>query len=146
MTEKHKKKVKELHHLRNIFQSTDVDDDGFVSPEELTRLLQDSKLRSMLAFLDLDVYEVGTLFNLLDDGDGKVSMEEFVSGILRMRGEAKSIDTVTILCENRRIIAQLADIQEHVRGVLQAVDAPAPPATRQIKQSFSVGVIKWASE
>merc|ERR1719161_2935788 len=87
--ERQKKRAKEVIQLQKIFACADRDRGGTVTAEELLSIMEDRRIASMLAHLELDVHEVKHLFELLDDGDGSVSSEEFISGVLRMRGVAK---------------------------------------------------------
>lgn len=43
------------------------------------------------------------IFQLLDDGSGIVSIDEFVMGFLRLKGNAKAVDLVTLMYENRKM-------------------------------------------
>ena len=37
------------------------------------------------------------IFNLIDNGDGSVTYDEFVQGICRLKGHAREIDVIAIL-------------------------------------------------
>merc|ERR1719506_1759781 len=58
-------------------------------------------VRHYLSHLDLEVHDAEGLFDLLDDGDGEVTLSEFVSGITRMKGSARSADMVSLMCDNK---------------------------------------------
>eukprot|EP00913_Durusdinium_trenchii_P034174 g31982.t1 len=64
-----------------------------------TRALADPRLKVWLAALDLQSSDAENLFNLLDDGDGSISYQEFLSGAKRLKGGAQSIDLVTLMRE-----------------------------------------------
>merc|ERR1719453_2946694 len=65
--------------------------------------------------LEVDVYEVEQLFQLLDKrGDGMVTFDEFNKGIMRLRGGAKSIDLISVLCQN-------AEMRNAIQALGQAV-------------------------
>merc|ERR1712023_172002 len=51
----------------------------------------------------IDVAEAKGIFNLLDlDKSGSVTIEEFVFGLMRIKGAAKAVDTATLIYENKR--------------------------------------------
>ena len=49
----------------------------------------------------MDVHESEALFRLLDDGDGCVTLDEFINGILRCKGAARAIDQLALHAEVR---------------------------------------------
>jgi len=66
--------------------------------------LQDPQLVTYFHAIGLDTTEAMGLFQLLDeDGSGTVSIDEFVTGFLRLKGTAKAVDMVTLMYENRKI-------------------------------------------
>jgi len=79
--------------MQQVFQELDTNDSGALSLEEFEKHIEDPKLTAFLASFELDVSQVRTLFTLLDvDRTGEVDLEEFVSGCLRLKGGAKSLD------------------------------------------------------
>eukprot|EP00440_Ansanella_granifera_P049148 gb/GFBE01053252.1/.p1 GENE.gb/GFBE01053252.1/~~gb/GFBE01053252.1/.p1 ORF type:complete len:156 (+),score=30.93 gb/GFBE01053252.1/:1-468(+) len=55
-------------------------------------MLDTPELRSWMGLLDLEYFDLLGLFELLDDGDGQLSLDEFMEAAVRMRGPAKSVD------------------------------------------------------
>merc|ERR1712146_573213 len=102
ITTRREQRSKDLAQLRMIFAKADVDGGGNVSLNEFKRITKDPRIENWLAGMGLDVNEVNSLFGLLDDGDGAVSLDEFLSGAMRIRGQAKSADLVSFMYENRR--------------------------------------------
>jgi len=65
--------------------------------------------------IDVDPKEAEGLFKLLDlDESGEVDYEEFLNGCLRLRGNAKAIDLVTVMIESRKLSKRWA---KHARTV-----------------------------
>jgi hypothetical protein len=82
-----------IHMMQQVFEELDTNDSGALSLEEFEKHIEDEKLTAFLASFDLDVSQVRTLFTLLDvDRTGEVDLDEFVSGCLRLKGGAKSLD------------------------------------------------------
>merc|ERR1712014_553303 len=89
--------------IRAIFNKTQ--DDGGLTLEELKGHLNDEKTRLRLKALGLDVSEAHGLFRLLDtDDQGELDCDEFAIGCLRLRGQAKSLDTATLMYENKKMM------------------------------------------
>merc|ERR1711988_345569 len=58
-----------------------------------------------LSSLNIEIREAKSIFNLLDlDKSGEVTIEEFIFGLMRLKGNAKAIDTHTLLYENKRMV------------------------------------------
>lgn len=69
--------------------------------------------------MDLDVHESHVLFDLLDNGDGQVTLEEFVDGIMRCKGPARAIDQVALHAEMKKMDIKLGRMMKMCRRVLK---------------------------
>lgn len=79
--------------VEQVFMELDKNHSGSLNIEEFEQHVDDEKIMAYLRSRDIDIGQVRTLFMLLDvDGTGDVSMEEFVNGILRLKGGASSMD------------------------------------------------------
>lgn len=93
--------------LEQVFREADRSGDGKVTWEEFEELLSKPSARAYLSALELETHEVESMFMLLDDGDGSISSEEFLSGIVRLKGQARSLDVLLLLHENKKIAAHV---------------------------------------
>lgn len=76
-----------------LFDEADTSGDGRLDLEEFKRILKDYEVKIWLAAMDLDVSDVEELFQMLDDGqDGRLSAEELVRGVAKLRGAARAMD------------------------------------------------------
>lgn len=114
MMEKLKQKEKFAVKLREFFEEADTSGDGFVSSGEFEAVLSNPSVKAWLHMLELEVYEVTALFNLLDDGDDKVSFEEFLQGAMRLKGNARAIDSVAIQHQQHKTMKIVEDIHVEV--------------------------------
>lgn len=127
-TQEHiRKRRHETKRLKQIFQEGDKDGDDTMSRKEFKKVLQNSHARNWLADLGLEVNEISGMFALLDNGDGKISYEEFISGVLRLRGGSKTLDLATILYENKKIHLKLDELREFFQSSETAGNPIAGP-------------------
>merc|ERR1711879_324548 len=108
LQEEARMKATNLQKIVDLFQEIDADDSGSVSIEEFMDALQDEYVMGCFALLNIAATEAEQLFHLLDpEGEGEVDIEEFVTGCLRLKGEAKSMDIAILQYENRRLMHKL---------------------------------------
>jgi Ca2+-binding EF-hand superfamily protein len=107
--QKHREKEAYAAKLLKIFRKLDTSGDGLISRQEFSHLLESKDIRLLMSTLDVDVRDMDTardldaLFKLIDDGDGRISPEEFVNGLQRMKGNARALDLVKLTKITKRI-------------------------------------------
>merc|ERR1712151_25036 len=117
-----KEKEEFSNKLREFFIAADTSGDGRLSLEELEEILADPGVHAWLKVLELEVYEVMALFRLLDDNkDGTVSYEEFLGGTVRLKGNARAIDSILIMHEQNKIAQSVDAINERLVGISKVV-------------------------
>jgi len=95
--------------IHTFFAEADKDKSGKLSWEEFKEHLEVPKVSAYFRALELDVSQAQTVFKLLDrDGGGEVSLDEFLAGCLRLKGQAKSLDLNVLIYEQRRMFSMLA--------------------------------------
>uniref|UniRef100_A0A7S2K6X9 EF-hand domain-containing protein n=1 Tax=Zooxanthella nutricula TaxID=1333877 RepID=A0A7S2K6X9_9DINO len=90
------KREQVIGQLKEFFALTDTSKDGFVTQEELENIMTVPEVRAYCSYLELPISEIGELFSILDDGDGFVSCDEFCSGVLKVKGAARSLDLLSV--------------------------------------------------
>lgn len=100
-----------LAQLYAIFCEADKSGDGVLSLEEFQQILSKPKVLVLFHLLELDVHHISGLFALLDDGDGVITYEEFESGIMRLKGHSRSLDTIKISNECERLSDMCTSLQ-----------------------------------
>ncbi|CAJ1356907.1 unnamed protein product [Effrenium voratum] len=78
--------------MREFFEKLDSNHSGFLTWKEFSAVLTEPELRSWMATLELETYDLVNLFHMIDDGDGHITVGEFLEGAIRLRGTAKSVD------------------------------------------------------
>merc|ERR1712032_1133276 len=104
--------------LLTLFRAGDMDDDHYISRDEFTKLMTEESVLDTLANLGVHPTEAQGLFTLLDnDASGYIQMDEFIDGCVRVTGEAKAVDIVTLMYENKKTIMKL----EQLRKMLEVI-------------------------
>merc|ERR1712048_557255 len=84
-TQKHVMKMKKL------LQMADASCDGCIEREELRSVLQKPVMRTWLSAMELEVGDADLLFEFLDNGDEKLTAQELIDGVARLKGVARNI-------------------------------------------------------
>merc|ERR1712048_1372479 len=92
------KKAKNLFKakLTQLFCDFDVDGDGFVAREEFLEFLKQDSIQAWFSVMGISPKFADVMFDIIDDGDGMITFEEFVCGFVRLRGGATSLEAVQI--------------------------------------------------
>lgn len=106
------KKRRELKMLSDLFMEIDLDGSGELSKDELFASLKNKKVKQMLDLLEMKVGELTETWEVLDDGDGLLTIKEFTDGIRRMKGEAKAKDIADVIKKLRITDRKHLELQE----------------------------------
>lgn len=102
-----------------------------LNEQQFHEILNHEDVRAYFGAIGIDVSRVHKLFKLLDsDGSGFVSIDEFVVGCMRVCGQAKALDILEIMKENKRIIMLLKGLRneahEQYIGLLDSMKHEQP--------------------
>merc|ERR1712113_1264359 len=90
--------------------------------DELEAHIMDEELQAYFAHLNLDIGRAWDIFRLIDiDKSGAVSMEEFVEGCLKLRGDAKTLDVANIMYMLDRLQGKLSSFMSFVEDNFHSV-------------------------
>jgi len=79
--------------MLELFHELDLSHSGDVDWPTFREALKRDTVRAYLASLQMEPTHIRLLFELLDEkGTGKINTEQFVLGMVRLKGEAKAID------------------------------------------------------
>ncbi|CAE7233665.1 NaCP60E [Symbiodinium natans] len=78
--------------VKKLFQTIDLSGDGTINLHEFAKLVQSPKLKFWMSQLELEYHDLMSLFEFLDNGDGEITLMEFIEGASRLRGGAKALD------------------------------------------------------
>jgi voltage-gated sodium channel len=113
-------RLKTMKIIRTVFELADADKNGELTLAEFQTALLDEEVVQHLTNVDIPRYEAEDLFLLLDvDRNGFVSIEEFVEGCMRVKGEAKAKHLLALQYDVHRVwidlTEQLQDLTENAR-------------------------------
>eukprot|EP00927_Polykrikos_kofoidii_P017788 TRINITY_DN18139_c0_g1_i1.p1 TRINITY_DN18139_c0_g1~~TRINITY_DN18139_c0_g1_i1.p1 ORF type:complete len:839 (-),score=125.68 TRINITY_DN18139_c0_g1_i1:18-2534(-) len=93
------------------------DDDLEISWAEFEGLLDTPEIQTFFQQCDFDVKAAQGLFHMLDaDGSGTLSMDEFIKGCERLRGEARSVDLVHLSIQLADHMTKISDALGKLSG------------------------------
>merc|ERR1712187_16963 len=92
-----------LKNLERLFQTLDKSGDGIVTRKEFESVLEDKEVIHWFAAMEVDVGKASQLFNMLDDGDGMISLDEFINAMKLIKGDAKGTDMVMLMREIKKL-------------------------------------------
>jgi len=108
MTTQMTRKIKNnTEKMKVFFENADIDGDGFLDKLELEQVLQRKKVKEWLSGMGLEINDVVSAFAVLDkNGDGRLSIEEFVEGAWHLKGQARAIELAKI----RTMLEEMKDL------------------------------------
>jgi len=96
--------------IEKLFQEADADGSNSLSWTELKVHMRDPKVKAYFQALDMDVHHAQDLYKLLDkDGDDQLTLEEFLEGTIRLRGQARSIDINLVMQKTDDILRNMTN-------------------------------------
>jgi len=111
IADKERANVVYIEKLRAFFNEADQSGDGWLTWDEFEAVVSQERVKTYLSALELDVNELEDLFTMLDDGDGRMSCDEFLGGVKRVKGQAKSIDVVRLLYDIQKMAVEVGTLK-----------------------------------
>lgn len=135
-----KDRARTLEYLREIFELADEDKSGTLELEEFRNALEDPEVLKKLRMVDLPVQEAEALFMVLDaDGSGSLSVDEFIGGCLRLKGNAKSKDLLAVQISVESMAKRIDNLEELLTENERKMDV-LDKATIQMGRRYEVSV------
>eukprot|EP00747_Dinoflagellata_sp_TGD_P134675 gnl/TRDRNA2_/TRDRNA2_175359_c0_seq7.p1 gnl/TRDRNA2_/TRDRNA2_175359_c0~~gnl/TRDRNA2_/TRDRNA2_175359_c0_seq7.p1 ORF type:complete len:485 (-),score=72.43 gnl/TRDRNA2_/TRDRNA2_175359_c0_seq7:4-1359(-) len=94
-----RQRLEDMATMKDLCHEIDDDGSGEISLEELHAHLKSHKVRATWRLMGIDIGEAETFFRLLSHTteDGKVEVDRFAEGAMKMKGSANALDIQTIL-------------------------------------------------
>merc|ERR1711920_1194376 len=110
--------------MGELFSVLDEDGSGFISMDELESVLGKRDNRAYLQSFDIDARDAWTLVKLLDtDNSGSVDLEEFITGCMALKGDAKAVHVALMAYDQRITLQMLEEFMDKVEGQLSVLIA-----------------------
>lgn len=130
--QKNKEKAKYKGKLTRMFKKLDESGDGYLDRDEFGLVMEDPDMRAMLSALEVDFRDLDNLWSLLVGADGQVSPEEFMEGLVHIKGSAKALDMVNMMAIIKRIDQKVESLGGKLTERQQAA-----PRRRRVEQATS---------
>lgn len=118
----HEKKVIEL--ISKKFEKMDADGSGELSYDEFEAACSHKSVRQLLEMLEVPLGDMEELFHMLDrENDGCISQEEFLKGLMDVKGTASALKIFQLQCSVEREATRLEHICHRYRVYNQSLDA-----------------------
>jgi hypothetical protein len=110
--------------MKRFFEMADTSKDGLLSQEEFVTMLKDDTVRMWMAAQGLDAgSDIDTVFELLSHGRAHLTPLDFVTGVSKLKGVARSIDIQVLLRHHDYTQQQCHDLQMKVQEVQNALNS-----------------------
>eukprot|EP00929_Paragymnodinium_shiwhaense_P058474 TRINITY_DN2927_c0_g1_i1.p1 TRINITY_DN2927_c0_g1~~TRINITY_DN2927_c0_g1_i1.p1 ORF type:complete len:623 (+),score=91.87 TRINITY_DN2927_c0_g1_i1:97-1965(+) len=122
----HKERQITMHtkRMEELLVEGDKSQDGHLSLDEFEDLVKDEHVHKWLAAQEIELKDVELAFKMIDvSGDNRVSAEELVRGLARLKGAARSVDVVTLMHAFRRLEVIMDRIDDCLFGRPAALKA-----------------------
>lgn len=103
---------KHMRHMQTFFHEADESGDGVITLDEFSDMVSDARVQLWLSAMGIDITDAPLVFELMDDGDHVIEIDELCKSFARMKGPAKSIDLVTMMHQTRRTFKIIIDMLE----------------------------------
>jgi len=106
--------------LRSVFKAGDVDNSGTMSLHEFRNHLMNPWVRAYFSGLEIDPSDAVSIFTLIaSEGCDEVDIDEFVAGMIKLKGHAKSVDVLTLMYDSANQTVQLNNFMQYVEMRLE---------------------------
>jgi len=116
------KNMKSTVQLLKLFHAFDKDSTGTISLEEWRDLASSPDVRLCFAMLDINLSRADEIFYMIaSDSNDEVTLEEFVSGLLALRGGASSVDIAVLVRSTQALLRKFKAVANQVEDVVDVL-------------------------
>jgi hypothetical protein len=135
-----------VDNLCSLFDMKGENSQQTITLDAFEEKLDTAAMKEYFEAVNLDTSEAPYLFEILDmDGSGSVDREEFVSGLLRLRGNAKALDLTVMMKETSRVYQhmerQMQRMSNHVERLIMGAEGILPSSPRSAGTDSSTSVV-----
>jgi len=100
-----------------LFEAADRSGDGGVDLAEFRTIMLKPHVRTWLAAQQLDASDADKLFELLDKAGDEVTVTDFIKGVGRLKGSARSVDLLTMERRQGHIQKDMVELHKHLCSI-----------------------------
>lgn len=140
------KKEDMLRELKLLFEEIDSDKSGTVSYQEICHAYDDDRMVAYMCAIGVEFDDVAALFSLLDrDQEGKVDVQEFISGCMRLHGPATNMEIARVELENKAVLKMITNLKSKMEEVRrQNIDMIT--SVKQLAHCSALGILNATCE
>jgi len=117
--------------LQDLFSSIDANNRGHITFHMLEECLNDPNLQAYFDALGITSEDAWNLFTLLDENESNsLDIDEFVTGCLKLRGSARSIDSHMLMYESRWTMKKVTNLAQAFQELLNMLQLQGSLASR----------------
>merc|ERR1711879_158787 len=106
-----------IQKLKKWYAAIDADSSGDVTLDELLAHLEEPVVLEFARTLDIEILDVKQFFMMLSGNSSKpVDLDSFVTGCIKLRGLAKSIDLLTLVHTSRELLGRQHEDQNQFKA------------------------------
>lgn len=139
--EKRENEILYARKVKKLFKSIDTSGDGAITFAEFSKLVNSPKLKFWMSQLELEYHDLLSLFEFLDDGDGEITLNEFIEGAARLKGSAKAIDVWRLETKIELLFEQimLSQAKPDLQDVFDSSGLSHIHSTRKSRSQSQIG-------
>lgn len=103
--------------IREVFVTAGASHAGHVSFDQFRKFLECELGEAWLSNLELNKKDAASIFNLAKDGDGLLSIDEFLCSVFRLTNTTKPIDFLVLQHEAKKNGKMLSNFQKQLRDL-----------------------------
>jgi len=93
--------------MRRLFAEIDQDGNGSIDIDEWLSVCRDDWVHTWIRAQEIRAQDVSTLFEMLDDGDGKLTADELVTGTARLKGPSAMMAILMEVRSNSKVMNEI---------------------------------------
>lgn len=125
--DENQRRIKEVE---RIFHEADVDGVGSLTYNQFKEHLESPWVRAYFSGLEIDPEEAAIIFTLMDtDNNGRLSVNEFIDGTMKLKGGARSVDLLLLMYDNARFSIKLNSLCSLVEDELREIKQKILPGS-----------------
>jgi len=96
--------------------------------EQLKEQLDNPWVKAYFSGLEIDPNEAAIIFTLMDtDHNGRVSIDEFIDGTMKLKGSAKSVDMLLLMFDHVRFISKFNMLCSYLEDEMRSIKSVLLP-------------------